>query len=192
MLYDLKPAFVMRLAWVEDRLVAARVGADALTALGVVASGLAAEAVIAGARVDPVAWLLVGPLGALRLAANALDGSIARRTRTTSSRGAVWNEVADRLGDLLLIGATAAVAPPALTAVAVAAAFATAWSALLAQALTGQRAAQGPMGKADRVALLGVTAAVATVTGEQAFAVGLWVLIAGAAVTVVRRLRTIA
>ena len=104
-LYAVKPRFVRRLAPVEDALVARRVPADVLTAAGLGASVLAGVAIAAGAVLDePALWLAVAPLGALRLALNALDGSVARRTGTARPFGLVLNEMADRVGDAVALG----------------------------------------------------------------------------------------
>ncbi|HVL63733.1 MAG TPA: phosphatidate cytidylyltransferase [Actinomycetota bacterium] len=189
-LYAIKPWFVTRLRRAEDVLAARRVSPDTVTLTGVVVASLAAAAVVAG-RIDDRIWLLVPPFALLRLACNALDGSLARRTGVSRPAGAVLNEAADRYGDAVMIGATGIIAGAGLAAAAVAAAFLCSWSGVLSQALTGSRSTGGPMGKADRIAVLAVAAGVAPWAGPRVFHVALVVIIAGALVTVAVRTRVL-
>ena len=184
----LKPAFVARLRRLEDHAVARSVSADALTWAAVGVAGLTALVVVAGTRV-PLLWLAVAPLALLRMACNAMDGSLARRTSSETRRGAVLNELGDRVADALTFGALAAVvgAPLALGVLAVA--LATSFVAVLGQACAGERLAAGPLGKPDRVAVLSVSAAVAAFAGPAAITVGAWTIVALGGLTVVRRAR---
>jgi CDP-diacylglycerol---glycerol-3-phosphate 3-phosphatidyltransferase len=188
-LYQLKPRFVARLGTIEDRLVARGIRADTLTFLSLVPAAVAGTAIVAGAVWHPAWWLLVGPCALLRMGLNALDGSVARRTGTSHARGEVHNELVDRAADALMLAPAAVVAPAWLAAVAVAAAWATSLVAVLTQAMTGERAHGGPMGKPDRVLVLSLAAAVAVGAGSVAFTGGLAVIVLGCAVTVVVRVR---
>jgi CDP-diacylglycerol---glycerol-3-phosphate 3-phosphatidyltransferase len=192
-LYAVKPWFVRRLALVEDALVARRVPADALTAAGLGASVLAGAAVVGGGLLDaPAVWLAVAPLGVVRLALNALDGSVARRTGTARPFGLALNEVGDRLGDAAMIGATALLGMPVLAAAALVCAMLTSFTGVLGHAVGAGRVNLGPMGKADRVAVLGIAGLAAAATGGAApFAVALVVIIAGCLVTTVARMRAL-
>jgi CDP-diacylglycerol---glycerol-3-phosphate 3-phosphatidyltransferase len=188
-LYQLKPRFVAGLSVVEDRLVAGDVRADSLTFLSLVPAVVAAAAIVAGAAWHPLLWLVVGPCALGRMALNALDGAVARRTATSHTRGEVYNELADRTADALMLAPVAVVVPAWLAIAAVTAAWGTSLVAVLSQAVTGDRAHGGPMGKPDRVLVLSLAAAAAVVVGPTAFTVGLIAIVLGCAVTVGIRVR---
>lgn len=192
-LYAIKPAFIRRLRRVEDALVARGVSADALTLAAVVVSLAAGGAIAAGGLADrPAIWLAVPPLVLVRLALNALDGSVARRTGTARPFGAALNEAGDRASDAATIGSAGFVAGPALALAAVAAALAASLCGVLALALTGRRDNGGPMGKADRAALLALGATVGALGGSALpFTIVLWIVIAGSLATAVARLARI-
>ena len=184
-LYAVKPWFVRRLRGAEDEMVARGVSADAVTVAAVVVSIGAGLVIALGGLLDVEAlWFLVPPLVVIRLALNALDGSIARRTGTARPFGAALNEAGDRLSDAATIGATAFVVQPALAITAVAAAFAASLFGVVSMALTGSRDSGGPMGKADRAALLAVGAFLAAVAGSTLpFTVVLWIVLLGSVAT---------
>jgi CDP-diacylglycerol---glycerol-3-phosphate 3-phosphatidyltransferase len=184
-LYAVKPWFVGRLKPIEDGLVRKRVSPDALTYAAFAVSLTTGAAIAAGSILNTaLLWLLVPPLCLARLALNALDGSIARRTSSSRPFGKVLNEVIDRCSDAAMLGSFAFVAPPALAAWAVAAAFGTSLTGILTESLTGGRASGGPMGKADRVAVVAIASAVAAGLGsESPFAIALVVVIAGCLLT---------
>lgn len=189
-LYRVKPWFVRRLRHIEDALVARRVTADALTFAAVGVSVCAGAAILFGGLLHrPELWMLVLPLVVVRLALNALDGSVARRTRTARPFGVALNEVGDRLSDAATLGATSFVAGPKLGLGAVACAFLASFAGVLALAVTGKRDAGGPAGKADRAMLLGIGAAAGALAGSAVpFTVVLWAIIGGSIVTVVARM----
>jgi CDP-diacylglycerol--glycerol-3-phosphate 3-phosphatidyltransferase len=135
-------------------------------------------------------WLGVAPLGVARLALNALDGSVARRTQTATPSGAVANEVCDRLADWALLVPLAAFVSPSLVLTAVLAALSVSLCGVLAQALTGTRATRGPMGKADRIAVLSTASVIGAVTSAPiVFVIALATVIFGSLVTIVLRLK---
>lgn len=189
-LYGIKPWFVRRLRRAEDALVARRVSPDALTVAGVAASLAAGAATALGGRLElPLLWLAVPPLVVVRLALNALDGSVARRTRRARPLGTALNEAGDRVGDAATIGATGLVVSPALALGAVAGSFLASITGVLSLALTGRRDSGGPMGKADRAALLGMGAAAGALAGSALpFVVVLWAIAAGSLATAALRL----
>ena len=189
-LYSIKPWFVPRLRRVEDALVARRVSPDALTAAAVAASLAAGAAIAVGGLANhPMLWLAVPPLVLVRLALNALDGSIARRTGRARPMGAALNEIGDRVGDAAMIGAVGFVAQPALAASAVGSSFLASFTGVLALALIGRRDSGGPAGKADR-AIWVATGAAAGALADSAlpFTVVLWAIVAGGIVTAAARL----
>lgn len=187
-LYAIKPRFVAGLRGVEDVLVSMRVTADAMTFAAVAAAACAAAAIIGGAAWDaPLLWLAVAPLALARIALNALDGSVARRTGTARPLGAAFNEAGDRIADILFFAPLAFVAPPALALGALVATLTASLAGVLSQALTGERDSGGPMGKADRMAVLGAAALAAPAAGDAAWTVACAVTGAGAIVTAVAR-----
>lgn len=192
-LYGLKPWFVARLSRVEDALVERRVAPDALTYAAVASSCGAAAAIVAGAVLGlPLLWLLVAPFGFARLALNALDGSIARRTDQTSSFGAALNEVCDRLSDVVVIVATVAVAPIELTLATVVLTLLVAVAGMSGVGASGRRSYAGPMGKADRVAVLAIGSVIAALTASPtAFTVALAVISTGCLITFFVRVKEV-
>lgn len=185
-LYGLKPWFVARLRGVEDAAVRRGVSAGQLTWAGFAFAGGTAAVLLAGLT-NPLWWLAVGPLSLGRMACNALDGAVARRTSTADHRGAVLNELCDRAADAVTFAALAPVVGVALAGGAVVTAVATSFVAVLAQAVTGRRLTAGPLGKPDRVAVLSVGAAAAVVVGPAALASAAWVLVGLGWLTVGRR-----
>lgn len=185
-LYDVKPWFVARLRPVEARAVAAGVTPAVLTWLGLACAAATAGALLAGLR-WPLLWLAVPVLSLARMACNALDGAVARRTGAGSRQGAVLNELVDRGADLLTFAALAPLAGLPLAAAAVVTALTTSFVAVTGQAVTGTRIAAGPLGKPDRVAVLSGAAVAAPVMGHSAFAVGAAAIVVLGAVTVARR-----
>jgi phosphatidylglycerophosphate synthase len=100
-IYAIKPWWQRRLASIEDILVARHVHPDIITLAGVGCAALMAVA-LAGSASRPWLTLAVAPLAVARLAANALDGLVARRTGRARPWGEVFNECCDRLADTLV------------------------------------------------------------------------------------------
>ncbi|MGH2812460.1 MAG: CDP-alcohol phosphatidyltransferase family protein [Actinomycetota bacterium] len=192
-LYGLKPWFVARLGRAEDALIERKVTPDALTYAAVAASCGAAGAIVAGAVLGaPPLWLLVAPFGFTRLALNALDGSVARRTGQSSPYGAALNEVCDRLSDVVMIVATVAVASIWLTLTAVALTLLVAVAGMSGVAANGRRSYAGPMGKPDRVAVLAAGGMIAALTASPtAFTLALGVISTGCLITFFVRMREV-
>lgn len=192
-LYGLKPWFVARLSRAEDALVKRKVNPDTLTYAAVASSCGAAGAIVAGVVLGaPLMWLLVAPFGLTRLALNALDGSLARRTGQTSPFGAALNEVCDRLSDVVMIVATVTVAPTGLTLAAAVLTLLVAVAGMSGVAAGGGRSYAGPMSKADRVAVLATGGVIAALTASPiAFSVALGVISAGCLVTFFVRLKEV-
>jgi CDP-diacylglycerol--glycerol-3-phosphate 3-phosphatidyltransferase len=173
-----------------DWLVARRVDPDVLTAAGV-ASGLAVGVCLAAVGAAPWAALLVAPLALARLAFNALDGVVARRTATARPWGAVVNEVGDRVADLGAFVGLALVpgASFALVAGAGATSLLASHVGVAAEAAGGERLRGGPMGKADRMAALALAGLASGLIGDALFLRLLpAVLLAGAVATLLLRL----
>ena len=191
-LYSIKPWFVRSLSGIEDGLVSHRVRPDALSYAAVAVSAVAGACIVAGHFVHSLFWLLVAPLCVVRLALNALDGSVARRSGTARPFGKVINEVADRVSDVLLLAPLVFFLPPPLVMATVVAVSLVSLCGSLGEVVGTARLTQGPMGKADRCAVLSVAGIVAGLTGgPAAFAVGLGVITVGSLATIVSRLRSL-
>ncbi|MER7177102.1 CDP-alcohol phosphatidyltransferase family protein, partial [Streptomyces mesophilus] len=119
---------------------------------------------------------------AARLAFANLDGALARDTGRCTRRGAVVNELGDRLADLAMLAGFLFVAPVWLVACAALAATAPSWVALAGAAAGAPRRNGGPVGKTERCALVVLAAA----TGW--FVPVLGILAVGSLVTAVVRL----
>jgi CDP-diacylglycerol--glycerol-3-phosphate 3-phosphatidyltransferase len=188
-LYGIKPWFVRRLRSVEDLLVRRRVSPDVLTASAVGVSVLAGACIAIGGMAGmPGLWLAVPPLVVVRLGLNALDGSVARRTRTARPFGVALNEVGDRMSDAATIGATSFVAGPRLALGALVCAFLASMTGVLALSITGRRDCRGPMGKADRAALVSIGSVLGALIGSAVpFVLVLWTIALGSVATAVLR-----
>ena len=154
-----------------DRLLEPFVGLAAragLTpnAVSVVAFAFAVVAgvayVLAGG--DPL-WYLVGTVCVgLNGVLDLLDGALARRLGTASPAGDLLDHVLDRYADLVLVvGLALGVARPTLGLAAVTGVLLTSYLGTQAQAVGLDRVYGGLLGRADRLALIGV------VTGLAAF-----------------------
>jgi CDP-diacylglycerol--glycerol-3-phosphate 3-phosphatidyltransferase len=134
-------------------------------------------------------WLLL-PLIVARLALNALDGMVATRSGRARPWGKVLNEFADRLADLALLGPLLLV-PGVNRWLAVAALCSTllvSYLGILAEAVGAGRQYGGPMGKADRMAWLGLAAAMTAASGSfLPLAMLPGVLVLGALLTLLAR-----
>lgn len=189
-LYSIKPWFVRRLRRIEDALVERRVSPDALTIAAVVVSALAGAAVAAGGALSqPLLWLLVPPLGLVRLALNALDGAVARRNGGGRPFGEVMNEIGDRLADVALIAPLGFVTGPVPACAALTCALLASAAGSASRLVTGERASGGPMGKADRVAVVALASAAGALSASTfPFVVGAAVIAAGSVLTMTLRL----
>ena len=191
-IYAVKPWFRGRLSGATDALVRRRVTPDQVTAAGLVASVLGGLAVWAGDGA-PGVWLAVPVLAFVRIAANALDGLVAQRANLARAAGELFNETADRLADAAFLLPLATVTGVAgwLPFAAVAAAELASFVGITARAAGGSRRYDGPMGKPDRMAVVGVAAVVAAFVErpDLAWTAALAVIGAGALVTAANRYR---
>jgi CDP-diacylglycerol---glycerol-3-phosphate 3-phosphatidyltransferase len=128
-----------------------------------------------------------------RTAANALDGLVAEESGLGRPAGELYNETADRLGDIAFLAGTAAVpgVRPALALGALAAAELSSFVGVSARAAGGRRRYEGPMGKPDRMLVVGAAGLAAAVTRRPARVLNasLALIAAGALVTAANRYR---
>lgn len=183
------------------RLAAGLAGAGVTpNAISVAGLGFAALAGLALWRVgaSSALWLLAAVCVQLRLLANLLDGLVAVEGGLGTPTGQLYNEVPDRAADtLILAGFGVAAGWPVLGLWAALLAMACAYVRQVGGALGQAQRFMGPMAKPQRMAavtlgcVIGFGAALAG-RGAGLPAIVLWVIVAGSAVTVVRRLRAIA
>lgn len=191
-LYRLKPASQRLVEPLADTLAARRVSPDAISATAIVVAA-AGGACLAGSTAVPALLLLVPVVAAARLILNLLDGMVARRTGTARPMGEVWNEVGDRVGDLLFIGALALVPAvgPALGLAAAIAALLASFVGLAARAAGGRRLYGGILSKPGRMFVLAVAAPLAFILSDpRVLAAGATILLVGGGVTFLQRLWT--
>ncbi|MGD0343871.1 MAG: CDP-alcohol phosphatidyltransferase family protein [Acidimicrobiales bacterium] len=142
---------------IGQHLVAAGVGADAVTTVGVLLAAATAVFIAWHWFVVSVALIIVGGL------MDTLDGHVAKVAGTASPRGAFLDSVADRVGDSLIFGglawyfirahdANAALIPIAILAVSNLVSYQRAKAESL-----GFSAHGGMMERAERLIFLGVT-----------------------------------
>ena len=96
--YDLKPRFVALLRPLAGRLARAGVTANMVT-LAAMADSIIVGSVLALWPDCQVLWLMLPAFLFLRMAANAVDGILAREFAMKSSLGAILNEVGDVVSD---------------------------------------------------------------------------------------------
>jgi CDP-diacylglycerol--glycerol-3-phosphate 3-phosphatidyltransferase len=192
-LYSIKPRFQSLLAPVADGLARHRVDPDALT-FAAVGCGVLGGLALSQSRQVPLLLWIVPPLIVARLGLNALDGMVATRRGVARPWGKVLNELCDRFADLAFFWPLLVLPAvnPLWAAAAIAAMLLVAYAGVLGEAAGGVRQYGGSMGKADRMACLGV--AVAT-TALLASPIPLQVLpiviVGGCLLTLVQRLERI-
>jgi phosphatidylglycerophosphate synthase len=139
-----------------------------------------------------VQWLMLILAAATiqaRLVCNLIDGMVAVEGGQGTKDGPFWNEAPDRASDLLFfLGAGIAAGGPELGALAAALAIATAYVRELGRAEGFPPDFSGPMAKPQRMAALTLgTVIAAFVATEWVLALTLWIIIAGTALTILRR-----
>lgn len=157
--YDLKPRFQALLRPLVDRLAARGVTPNQLT-LATLGVATLMGALLTLAPTARALLLLLPLLLLLRMAANALDGMLAREHGLQSPRGVLLNEVGDVLGDALLylpLALHPGVAGWLLVAVLVLGLGAEV-AGLAAVQIGASRRQDGPLGKSDRALLFGLIA----------------------------------
>jgi phosphatidylglycerophosphate synthase len=177
------------------RLVCLGVRPNHVSLAGIAFAALAAGALVAvpGTGGSAQVALLVGAaLGVqLRLLSNLLDGLLAVEGGLRSKTGELWNDVPDRIADLLILtGAGYAAGSVELGLAAGAAALLTAYVRVLAGSLGATQRFSGPMAKQHRMAV--VTAACLVSLIEVAIGFDGRVLLAGVAIGLVGSLLTFA
>ena len=190
-LYRLKPASLRLVQPLIELCVRRRIRPDTLTLLAVAIAALGAMAIGASPLV-PGLLLLVPVAAAVRLVLNLLDGAVARRTAAGHPRGEFYNEVGDRVADVLLLGAPALLpgVEGRVVLLGVLLSVLASYVGITVRAAGGPRLYHGILAKPGRMILLAVAAPLALVLGPGAWNAYAVVLVVGAALTLVARSRT--
>lgn len=175
-IYSIKPWWQRRLGRLEQGLLARQVHPDYITLSGVGCAGLLGLA-LAESTHWPLLGLLVAPLAIGRLAANALDGLVARESGLARPWGELFNEFSDRLSDsAILIGLAlnSSVWGPLAWLVLVLTLL-NSYLGTAAEAAGGKREFGGLLAKADRMIYLAAFSPVVLIEGATAWN---WLLLA--------------
>lgn len=176
---------------VSDRVV--NPIAKGLVRMGVTANGLTLAGLLCTFAAIWVVLAVDQRLGAALLAVaaatDAFDGAVARLRGTSSSLGAFYDSVADRISDAALLGAAAWLVRDepllfAVAMVALAGAQVTSYVRAKAEAL-GWTATVGVLERAERVIIIILG------FGLDLVPVALWMLAAGSLVTIAQRWRVV-
>jgi CDP-diacylglycerol--glycerol-3-phosphate 3-phosphatidyltransferase len=192
-LYAIKPRFQSLLTPLADELARRKVDPDALTFAAVGCGLLGGLALSQSPHMPPLLWT-IPPLIVARLGLNALDGMVATRRGVARPWGKVLNEVCDRLADLAFFWPLLVLpgVKPLWAGAALAAMLLVAYAGVLGEAAGSVRQYGGSMGKADRMAWLGIaSAASALLASPIPLQVLPIVLVGGCLVTLVQRLERI-
>jgi CDP-diacylglycerol--glycerol-3-phosphate 3-phosphatidyltransferase len=188
-LYRSKGAIVGRLEPVVGVLAGAGVSADVVTLAAIPVALVAALALVASPEVP--ALLLVVPLAAtVRLVLNLIDGALARRTGRSHPRGELYNELADRLADVLMLAPVAFLpgAQRETVLLGVVGAVFASFAGLAPRAAGGERIYRGVLSKPGRMVLLSVFSIAVLLLGPTAW----WwfgpILLVGTALTALERI----
>jgi CDP-diacylglycerol--glycerol-3-phosphate 3-phosphatidyltransferase len=188
-LYRSKSGIVAGLDPLVEALARRGVSPDAVTLSAIPVAALAAACLFASPAV-PLTLVGVPLLAGVRLILNLLDGALARRTERMHARGELYNEVGDRVADVLFLAPVAFLpgADMATVLVGVLLAVLASYVGVASRAAGGRRIYRGILSKPGRMVLLGVFAIVVVVSGSDAWGIFGVVLLAGASATLVERI----
>ncbi len=187
-LYRVKPALLRGLDPVLAWLERAGVRPDVLT-LGAIPVGAIAGIAILASPTAPLVLVLVPLAAAARLILNLLDGALARRTGMIHAKGELFNEVGDRLADVLMLAPVAFVpgAYQATVLLGVTMAVLASFTSVATKAAGGTRSYRGILSKPGRMALLSVTALAVIFVGPAAWGPFGPLLLIGTSLTLLER-----
>ncbi len=185
----MKPAVLRGLEPVLDRLERRGIRPDAITLAAIPVAALAGLAILVSPT-TPLALLIVPVAAATRLILNLLDGALARRTAATHPRGAFYNELGDRLGDVLMLAPVAFVpgSHPPTVLLGVTMAVLASFTSVATSAAGGPRTYRGILSKPGRMALLVVSAIVVVLVGPEGWGPFGPVLLIGTTLTLLERI----
>ncbi len=182
-------------------LVTKSVTPNQISQASMVAAALAGCAFfLAGTSLGPtriVLLLLAAAFCQLRLLCNLFDGMVAVEGGKGAPDGPFWNEFPDRVADVLIfVGAGMGAGVPGLGWAAAAFAVLTAYVRELGRATGMPSDFSGPMAKQHRMAAITAAAVLSVLEPiwggrNEVLIIALWVVATGAAVTALRRSRTL-
>ena len=156
---------------------------DAAVAVGLTPNGVSVLAILLAAGAGVAYWLAVPGsmlylVGAVLVFANGvfdvLDGMVARRTETASSAGDLIDHVLDRYADiLLLVGLAGGTGRFGIGLAAVTGVLMTSYLGTQAQAVGLTRVYSGLVGRADRLAIIGIVTTIAAFTTVELWGLSL-------------------
>ncbi len=188
-LYRVKPAVLRGFGPLLDRLERRGIAPDVLTLAAVPVAAIGGSAIIVSPA-EPLVLLVVPAACAVRLVLNLLDGALARRTGAIHPRGEFYNELGDRLADVLMLAPVAFVpgahAPTVLMGVTIG--LLASFAAVATKAAGGTRTYRGVLSKPGRMALLSITAIVVIFAGPSAWAPFGPLLLVGTTLTLLERI----
>lgn len=159
--YDLKPRFQSLLRPVSDAAARAGVTANMVT---IAAMALSVAAGLLLLVIDnPLGLLLLPAALFIRMALNAIDGMLAREHGQKSALGALLNEIGDVVSDCALymplaVALAVFTVTPWLVVLFVLVAVLTEFAGIAGPLVGAARSYDGPMGKSDRAAAIGLLA----------------------------------
>ena len=192
--YDLKPRFQALLR--PLCIAAARAGITAnMVTLAAMALSIVIGALLLAIN-SPVVLLLLPATLFIRMALNAIDGMLAREHGQKSALGALLNEIGDVVSDAALylplaVALHAFSVPAWLVVLFVLCAMLTEFAGVAAALIGATRRYDGPMGKSDRAAAIGLLATILALGAPGGWWIDLvfFILTLLAALTVINRCR---
>jgi phosphatidylglycerophosphate synthase len=185
-----------------NRLVRLGIRPNHVSLAGIAFAALAAGALVAvpesGGAVQVVLLLGAALAVQLRLLSNLLDGLLAVEGGLRTKTGELYNDVPDRIADVLILGGAGyAAGSPELGLAAGVAAVLTAYVRVLAGSLGATQRFSGPMAKPHRMAVLTAACLVSLVEVATGFEgrvllAGVVVILVGSLLTFALRLRALA
>lgn len=177
-----------RLEPIVKALVRRGVSADTLT-LSALPIGLVAAGCLLLSPSIPILLLAVPILAVARLVLNLLDGAVARRSDRTHHLGEFYNELGDRLTDVVFLAPVAFLPGADRTTVllGVTTAVLASFAGLAVRAAGGERIYRGILSKPGRMALLSGFAIAALVLGRGAWGLFGPLLLIGTLLTLAER-----
>jgi len=188
-IYAIKPQFQKCLEPIANICVKHHISADALNIAGVLFAILSGVSLF-GAKCNNLFYLAIPLFLFARIASNALDGMVARKSGISSRRGSYFNELFDRISDVVLFtliilsGHGSVIVGTLALAVTVLVSF----SGTLTLAAGGRRIYSGIMGKPDRMFVIGTVSVLAFFAVPLIWEIGLWIVVLGGIVTIALRI----
>lgn len=161
-IYQLKPQFQRLLSPLLAGLVRRHITPNQVTLCAMLLS-MAYGACLAGFPGNSLLLLCLPVFLLLRMALNAIDGMLAKTTNQKTPLGALLNEIADQVSDVVLylpFALMPGISAPLLVLVVIGGLLAE-FAGVLAVSIGAARRFDGPMGKSDRAFAFGLLALLA-------------------------------